>query len=265
MKAMYQSRRPLLRQLGLAGGGSFLAVLLCLGRRVPLEQPTASRSPESTHNSTRFRERHFRRQSRSGFSFDGPSFEPGFFFTVRVLARSVQNRLSIAIPLAVAVAVATVSLRCRDSSASLDFSSAPIALLAVQLLFVAAWSLAFVIPFGCRQICAPGGSFISYGPPISPRIWRASNGPRSSSWCVPVLLALLPLHVLALGGQTAILHFTYGLLGALVLDEAFLLGYRQLPFASSYVPAVDVTTHGGVYASSSWLACTRWPGWSAWR
>ena len=33
-----------------------------------------------------------------------------------------------------------------------------------------------------------------------------------------------------------------------MLGEAFLLGYRRLPFASSYVPTVDVTTHGGVYA-----------------
>jgi hypothetical protein len=65
---------------------------------------------------------------------------------------------------------------------------------------------------------------------------------------VPVLLALLPLHVLALGRHAAILHFTYGLLSALVLNEAFLLGYRRLPFASSYVPTGDVTTYGGIYA-----------------
>ena len=32
------------------------------------------------------------------------------------------------------------------------------------------WSWAFVIPFACRQICGPGGSFISCGRTISPRI-----------------------------------------------------------------------------------------------
>jgi hypothetical protein len=38
------------------------------------------------------------------------------------------------------------------------------------------------------------------------------------------------------------------LLSAPVLGEAFLLGYGRLPFASSYVPTVDVTTYGGIYA-----------------
>ena len=33
-----------------------------------------------------------------------------------------------------------------------------------------------------------------------------------------------------------------------MLNEAFLLGYRRLPFASSYVPTVDVTTYGAIYA-----------------
>jgi hypothetical protein len=64
---------------------------------------------------------------------------------------------------------------------------------------------------------------------------------------IPALLALLPLHLLALGRETAILHFTFGLLSALVLGEAFLLEYRRLPFASSYVPTVTVTTYGGIY------------------
>jgi inner membrane protein involved in colicin E2 resistance len=51
-----------------------------------------------------------------------------------------------------------------------------------------------------------------------------------------------------LGWETAILHFAYGLLSALVLGEASLLGYRRLPFASSYVPTVNVTAYGGIYA-----------------
>jgi hypothetical protein len=51
-----------------------------------------------------------------------------------------------------------------------------------------------------------------------------------------------------LGWQTATLHFGYGLLSALVLHEASLLGYRRLPFASSYVPTMNVTAFGGIYA-----------------
>jgi hypothetical protein len=48
---------------------------------------------------------------------------------LRVLSRSVQNRLSIGIALAVAIAVGTVSLRLAGMRSPLDFSSAPVALL----------------------------------------------------------------------------------------------------------------------------------------
>jgi hypothetical protein len=65
---------------------------------------------------------------------------------------------------------------------------------------------------------------------------------------LPVLLALLPFHVFALGRQAAMVHFAFGLLCALVLREAFLLEYRRLPFAASYVPEARITTHGGIYA-----------------
>ena len=37
------------------------------------------------------------------------------------------------------------------------------------------WSWAFVIPFACRQICGPGGSFISCGRTISPRIMAGAK------------------------------------------------------------------------------------------
>jgi hypothetical protein len=64
---------------------------------------------------------------------------------------------------------------------------------------------------------------------------------------VPLLLVLLPLHVLAMGPMLAVLHSSFGLLMALLLVEASLLGYRRLPFASSYVPTSEMTTHGGVF------------------
>jgi hypothetical protein len=63
---------------------------------------------------------------------------------------------------------------------------------------------------------------------------------------VPLLLGLLPLHVLALGVELALLHLDFGLLTAFVLAEACLLGYRRLPFACSYVPTASMTTQGGV-------------------
>jgi hypothetical protein len=139
---MYQSRRPLLHQFGLAGGGTFLVLLLGSAaaylwnnRRLP--QPPFSRAAE---------------RGPLGAIFDAiaqrlvgrpPLIRAGFFFTMRVLARSVQNRLSVGIPLAVAIAMATVSLQVAGIGSALDFSRAPTALLAVQLLLVTALVIGF--------------------------------------------------------------------------------------------------------------------------
>lgn len=244
---IYQTHRPLLHQLGFAGGGTFLLVLLVTAaaylwnnRRLPA--PPISRTAERGPVGAIFAAIAQRLVARR------PLVRAGFFFTMRVLARSVQNRLSIGIPLAVAIAVATVSLRVAGVSSSVDFSSAPIALLALQLLFVTALVTGFRhsvrVPADLRarwlfHLIRPANHFVYMA-----GVKRAAV----VKLVVPVLLALLPLHVLALGRQTAILHFTYGWLSALVLCEASLLGYRRLPFASSYVPTVNLTAFGGIYA-----------------
>ena len=150
-----------------------------------------------------------------------PLVRAGFFFTVRVLARSAQNRLSIAIPLAIAVAVAVVSLPLAGLGKSLDFSSVPIALLAVQMLLVAALVMGFRhsvrVPADLRapQVALPSRA----AGLISPRSWRARKGPRSSSWSCRRRRYLLPLNVLAFGRHTALLHFAYGLLSACALER----------------------------------------------
>jgi hypothetical protein len=244
---MYQSRRPLLHQLGLAGGGTFLAVMLSSAaaylwnnRRLP--DPSISRSAERGPVGAIFDAIARRLVARR------PLVRAGFFFTMRVLARSVQNRLSIGIPLAVAIALATVSLRVAGMRASLDFSSAPIALLAVQLLFVSALVTGFRHSVRVPADLRARWLFHLIRPANHSAYMAGVKRAMVVKLVVPVLLALLPLHVLALGRQTAMLHFGYGLLSALVLSEALLLEYRRLPFASSYVPTVDVTTYGGIYA-----------------
>jgi hypothetical protein len=244
---MYQRHRPVLHQLGLAGGGTFLVVLLGSAaaylwnnRRLP--DPPISRTAERGPVGAIFDAIAQRLLARR------PLVRAGFFFTMRVLARSVQNRHSIGIPLAVAIAVATVSLRVGGMGSSLDFSSVPIALPAVQMLFVVALLIGFRhsvrVPADLRARW-----LFHLIRPVNHSVYMV--GVKRAvvvKLVVPVLVALLPLHVLALGWETAIIHFAYGLLSALVLGEAFLLGYRRLPFASSYVPAANLSTYGGIYA-----------------
>lgn len=244
---MYQSHRPSLHELGLAGGAIFLVILLGSAaaywwnnRRLPV--PPISRSAERGAVGTVFDSIAQQLIARR------PLVRAGFFFTTRVLTRSVQNRLAIGIPLAVAIAVATVSLRLTGIDSSWDFSSAPIALLAVQLLFVSALILGFR-----HSVRVPGDLrarwiFHLIRPANQAQYLSGAKRAALVKLIIPVLVGLLPLHVLALGRQPAISHFAFGLLSALVLIEVSLLGYRRLPFASSYVPTMDVTTYGGIYA-----------------
>jgi hypothetical protein len=244
---LYRSRRPVLHQLGRTGGASFLAVLLCSGaaylwnsRRLP--DPPSPRGTERGRGSAIFGWIAQRLLARR------PLVRAGFFFTMRVLARSVPNRLPIGIALAVALAVGTVMLRLAAGSLSLDFSAAPTALFAIQTLLVGALVTGFR-----HSVRVPGDLrarwlFHVVRPADGRAYLDGSKRAALVKLVFPTVMGLFPLHVLVFGSWTAVLHFTYGLLLALVFMEASLLGFRNLPFASSYVPAPNLNTHGSIYA-----------------
>ena len=244
---MYQTRRPLLHQLGLAGGGTFLLVLfasaaahLWNNRRLP--DPPVSGKVERRYVTSILDAIALHVVAR------GPLVRAGLFFTMRVLGRSVQNRLSIGVPLAVGIAVATVSLPAAGMTSTSDFSNAPVAVLAVQLLFVTALIIGFRhsvrVPADLRARW-----IFHLIRPMDHRVYlRGAKRAAVLKLVLPAaLLALLPFHVIALGRQTAIVHFAFGLLSALVLRDAVLLEYRRLPFAASYVPQGTIATHAGLF------------------
>jgi hypothetical protein len=244
---IYQSHRPLLHRLGLTGGGAFLFVLLASvvaflwnNRRLP--------EPSVTRKAERGPLRVISDAIALRFIARGPLVRAGFFFTMRVLARSVQNRLSVGIPVAVAIAAATVSLPAAGVTSALDFSSAPVAVLAVQLLFVIALVTGFRQSIRVPADLSARWIFHLIRPGNHPLYLRGVKRAAVVKLVLPVLLALFPFHVFALGRLTAMVHFAFGVLSALVLREVLLLEYRRLPFASSYVPQAKITTHGGIYA-----------------
>jgi hypothetical protein len=245
---MYQSHRSQLHYLGVAGVGAFLALLfasaaayLWNNRRLPGPQVsrTAERGPVARISDALAR----------GLVVRRPLVRAGFFFTIRVLARSVQNRTSVGVPVAVAIAVAVTSLRAVGVGALADLSSAPIALLAIQSLIVGALVAGFRHTIRVPADLGARWLFHLIRPDNQACYMDGVKRAAIVRLVVPVLLALSPLHVIALGPQAAIWHFLFGLLSALVLRDACLLGYRRLPFASSYVPTEDATTYGGIYVS----------------
>lgn len=244
-EVLYQSRRPLRRELGLTGGGMFLFVLITSvvayfwnNRRLP--EPDVLQTAERGH---------LRILDAIGLRVVArrPLVRAGLFFTMRVLGRSVQNRLSIGIPLAIATAVSMVSLPAAGMTSPLDFSSAPVAVLAVQLLFVAALTIGF--RHSIRVPADLGAKWIFHliRPAAHDVYLRGVKRAAVVKLVLPALLVLLPFHWFALGRQVALVHFAFGLVSALVLREASLLEYRRLPFAANYVPDAKITTYVGIY------------------
>jgi hypothetical protein len=242
-EALYQSRRPLLRQLGLMGVGMFFLVLITSivayfwnNRRLP--EPDVIRTAERGHP---------RILDAIGLRLVArrPLVLAGLFFTMRVLARSVQNRLSVGIALAIAIAVSMVSLPAAGMTSALNFSSAPVAVLAVQLLFVSALAIGFRHSIRVPADLRAKWMFHLIRPAAHDVYLRGVKRAAVVKLVVPALLVLLPFHLFALGRQVAVAHLAFGLMSALVLREASLLEYRRLPFAANYVPNASITTYVG--------------------
>ena len=241
--ALYQSRRPSLRELGLTGVGMFFLVLITSvaayfwnNRRLP--EPDVIRTAERGHP---------RILDAIGLRVVArrPLVRAGLFFTMRVLARSVQNRLSIGIALAIAIAVSMVSLPAAGMTSALNFSSAPVAVLAVQLLFVSALAIGFRHSIRVPADLRAKWMFHLIRPAPHDVYLRGVKRAAVVKLVVPTLLVLLPFHLFALGRQVAVAHLAFGLLSGLVLREASLLEYRRLPFAANYVPNASLTTYVG--------------------
>jgi hypothetical protein len=241
--ALYQSRRPIMRQLGLAGVGMFFIVLITSvvayvwnNRRLP--EPDVVRTAE---------EGHFRILDAIGWYVLArrPLVRGGLFFTMRVLGRSVHNRLPIGIALAMAIAVSMVFLTAAVTTSALNFSSAPVAVLAVQLLVVSALAMGFRHSIRIPADFRAKWIFHLIRPAAHDVYLKGVKRAAVVTLVLPVLVVFFPFHVFALGRQVAGAHLAFGLLIALVLREASLLEYRRLPFASNYVPNASLTTYMG--------------------
>jgi len=53
---------------------------------------------------------------------------------------------------------------------------------------------------------------------------------------IPLFAALLPLHIIFWGWQTALLHMLFGTVISLLLVDVLLVGFEKFPFTCSYLP-----------------------------
>ncbi|MCA1563914.1 MAG: hypothetical protein LC804_27935 [Acidobacteria bacterium] len=200
-----------------------------------------------------------------------PAAQAGFFFTLHCLSRSPPHRATMTAAIGVGLASAAVSLRDLGIRSDVDPSSMPLAPLAVQTLVMVAiltgFRQALRVPADLRASWTFHLSWGGHERAYLGGVKRAAL----MALVLPPLVALLPVHLLLFGSRAGSAHSAFGLLIALILLDVLLLGVRNLPFASSYVPSENLKALAPIYvigtlliafalASAERLALTDTPG-----
>lgn len=200
-----------------------------------------------------------------------PAAQAGFFFTLQCLSRSMPHRATMTAAIGVGLASAAVSLRDLGIRSDVDPSSMPLAPLAVQTLVMVAiltgFRHALRVPADLRASWTFHLSWRGHERAYLGGVKRAAL----MALVLPPLVALLPVHLFLFGSRAGLAHSSFGLLTALILLDVLLLGVRNLPFASSYVPSDNLKALAPIYvigalliafalASAERLALTGMPG-----
>ena len=164
-----------------------------------------------------------------------PEAQAGFFFTCQTLARSAPHRTIVAIAMAAGFTHLLIALAASGGHAP-ELQFMPLGWFAISTLLLTA------LIAGLR-----------YAVTVPPEL--ASNWTIRMAWlgdergylagvkraavvalAIVPLLALLPLHIALFGFRITAVHSVCGFMAATATLDGLFLGYRQLPFACSYVP-----------------------------
>jgi hypothetical protein len=163
-----------------------------------------------------------------------PLVRAGFFFTLQTLWRSGTHRLSMAVSIAVALAFTTVSLQGVDVPKNVAAAGVPVGLFAIQTMVIVVLLVGFRhaarVPGELRANWAYQISWMGDPHPYIAGVKRAAL----TGVVLPALLVLLPVHVALVGFRLALVHFACGVVLGLATLDVLMLGFRTLPFASSY-------------------------------
>jgi hypothetical protein len=244
--ALYRSQQVLFQELGFTAIAAFGIVTLVA---VATYAWNARRLPAPILHGRRGRLRVAALWSRviTRIVVRRPMAQAGFFFTLQSLSRSMPHRLALATAVAVGLAAATVTMRGVDVGHATDVASLPVSFLAVQSVLVTALLVGFRhalrVPASLRSNWAFHLAWPGDERPYFVGVKRAAL----VGLVLPILVALLPLHIWVLGSRVGLAHFACGLLMALVFLEVLLLGFRKVPFASSYEPGGNLKALGPIY------------------
>lgn len=170
-----------------------------------------------------------------------PASRAGFYFTLAAMWRSNTHRLTLACSAAAGFAMAVVALSNANTQAASP------RLLAMQPLLYGALLVGFR-----HVIRVPAELRANWGFQLA---WRNRDrafvaGVKRAAivaLVLPALLVLLPLYVLVLGPQQALLHAGLGFAGAIVFLEVLMQNYDKVPFTCTYVPTENMKALGPIY------------------
>jgi hypothetical protein len=164
-----------------------------------------------------------------------PEIQAGLFFTWQTLARSASHRSIVAIALAAGCTHLLLTLAASGVH-RLAVSSMPLGLFAINPMvlipLVAGFRYAVTVPPELASNWTIRMAWLGDERGYLAGVKRAAV---VALMAVPVL-ALFPLHVALFGLAVASLHSIYSFMVATATLDGLFLGYRQFPFACSYVP-----------------------------
>ena len=202
-----------------------LATFLWSNRRLP---------EQSTHAPTGFVRAGLHRMIER-LTDGNPEAQAGFFFTLQTLVRSAPHRTIVAIGVAAGsthllMTLAATGMRPREIPATpLGWFSIAIVTLAALLV---GFRYAVTVPPEVRSNWTIRMAWLG---DERGYVAGAKRAGLVALVALP-LFALLPLHVAIFGVVTGVVHSAYGAMLAVALLDGLFLGYRQFPFACSYVP-----------------------------
>lgn len=207
---------------------TFLAIVTFLwnNRRLP-DQAAGGRARSRLRASVR---------RMAEWATDGnPETQAGFFFTWQTLTRSVPHRTIVAIAVAAGSTHLLMALATTGAH-RLAISSMPLGLLGINILalasLMAGFRYAVTVPAALASNWTIRLAWLGDERGYLAGVKRAAI---VGLVTVP-LLVLLPLHVAVFGFAIAVVHSIYGFMLAIAMLDVLFLGYRQFPFACSYVP-----------------------------
>jgi hypothetical protein len=203
-----------------------IATFLWNSRRLP-EQATAGLAESRLRASLR--------RMAEWLTDGNPETRAGFFFTWQTLTRSQPHRTILAIAVAAGLTHLLMAL-ATSGMHRLELAAMPLGVFVINLMVLASLIAGF-----------------RYAVTVPPEL--ASNWTIRLAWlgdergylagvkCAAMvalvtvpLLVLLPLHVALFGFAIAVVHSIYCFMVATAALDGLFLGYRQFPFACSYVP-----------------------------